>query len=112
QIQYTGGTVVHGFIGEAIDAEICKKLVKKIAYNYQIPYFTITPTFSICQSHGYLVGEQHVCPKCNKSTEVYSRIVGYYRPLQNWNNGKKIEFEKRNEYLIKEDELINEEILA
>lgn len=112
QIQYTGGTVVHGFIGEAIDAEICKKLVKKIAYNYQIPYFTITPTFSICQSHGYLVGEQHVCPKCNKSTEVYSRIVGYYRPLQNWNHGKKIEFENRNEYLIKEDELINEEILA
>lgn len=110
QIQYTGGTVIHGFIGEAIDTETCKNLVKKIAYNYQIPYFTITPTFSICQNHGYLTGEQHTCPKCNKPTEVYSRIVGYYRPLQNWNVGKKAEFDVRVPYVINEEELINEGI--
>lgn len=111
QIQYTGGTVLHGFIGEAINSEICKSLVKKIAYNYQIPYFTITPTFSICQNHGYLTGEQHICPKCQKPTEVYSRIVGYYRPIQNWNHGKKVEFTKRNEYVVRKDQIVNEVVV-
>lgn len=110
QIQYTGGTVLHGFIGESIDADICKSLVKKIAYNYQIPYFTITPTFSICQDHGYLNGEQYICPKCQKETEVYSRIVGYYRPLQNWNHGKKVEFSRRKEYVVKENKIANEKV--
>ncbi|MDO8640062.1 MAG: ribonucleoside triphosphate reductase [Nitrosarchaeum sp.] len=105
QVLYTGGTVFHSFIGEAIDAETCKKLVKTIAYNYHLPYFTITPTFSICQNHGYLSGEQYRCPKCESETEVYSRVVGYYRPTKNWNVGKKSEFADRLEYstLIKQD---------
>ena len=111
QIQYTGGTVLHGFIGSSIDPEICKSLVKKIAYNYQIPYFTITPTFSICQDHGYLKGEQYICPKCQKETEVYSRIVGYYRPLQNWNHGKKVEFSRRREYIVG-DKITNEKVVV
>lgn len=96
---YTGGTVFHGFIGESIDnPEVCKKLVQKIASNYKIPYFTITPTFSVCKTHGYLKGEQFTCPTCKEDTEVYSRIVGYYRPVQNWNQGKKAEFFNRVEY--------------
>ena len=86
---YTGGTVFHAFIGESIDdVEVCKKLVRKIAENYEIPYFTISPTFSICSNHGYIKGEHFSCPNCSEETEVYSRIVGYYRPVQNWNNGK------------------------
>ena len=93
---YTGGTVFHCFIGESIDdAETCKSLVKKIASNYEIPYFTISPTFSVCQRHGYLKGEQFSCPNCGEETEVYSRIVGYYRPVQNWNCGKKSEYRER-----------------
>lgn len=98
---YTGGTVFHAFIGESIDdPQICKKLVYSIAKNYEIPYFTITPTYSICEEHGYLKGEKYKCPICNKETELYSRIVGYYRPIQNWNAGKKSEFKDRTEYKI------------
>lgn len=97
---YTGGTVFHGFIGESIDdVNTCKALVKKIAENYEIPYFTITPTFSICQSHGYLSGEQFSCPNCGEETEVYTRIVGYYRPVKNWNKGKKSEYKDRETYM-------------
>lgn len=99
QSLYTGGTVFHAFLGESIDdIEICRNLVKRIAYNYNIPYFTFSPTFSICQTHGYLKGEQFICPKCEKQAEVYSRIVGYYRPVQNWNVGKKSEYTDRKEY--------------
>jgi ribonucleoside-triphosphate reductase len=98
---YTGGTVFHTFIGEAIeDIQTCKKLIKSIAENYEIPYFTITPTYSICNDHGYIKGETNNCPICNKETEIYSRIVGYYRPVQNWNAGKKTEFKERKEYKI------------
>jgi len=101
QIQYTGGTIFHTFIGERInDPETCKVLVKRIAENFRIPYFTITPTFSVCSDHGYIIGEFHKCPQCGKTTEVYSRIVGYYRPLQNWNIGKKEEFRQRKVYRV------------
>jgi ribonucleoside-triphosphate reductase (formate) len=99
QKMYTGGTVFHTFIGESIDdVETCKNLVKKIAFNYEIPYFTISPTFSICRSHGYLKGEHATCPTCGEETEIYSRIVGYYRPVHNWNQGKKAEYYNRRTY--------------
>jgi anaerobic ribonucleoside-triphosphate reductase len=98
---YTGGTVFHAFIGEAIDdAELCGKLVKKIAEKYEIPYFTLSPTFSVCGAHGYLKGEQPRCPHCNEETEVYSRIVGYYRPVKNWNEGKRSEFSERTAFTV------------
>lgn len=101
QSKYTGGTVLHIFVGEKIeDHNIVKKLVKKICENYSLPYFTITPTFSICPSHGYIAGEHHICPHCNTSTEVYSRIVGYFRPVSQWNVGKKEEFKLRKTYNI------------
>ena len=93
---YTGGTIFHAFLGEKMSSgEACKQLVKKIVYNTRLPYFSITPTFSICKEHGYLKGEQFKCPTCNKETEVYSRIVGYFRPVQNWNAGKREEFRFR-----------------
>jgi len=96
---YTGGTMFHTFLGERLtDGESCKQLVKKIAHNTKLPYFSITPTFSICKTHGYIKGEQFKCPECNSETEVYSRIVGYYRPIQNWNAGKQEEFKDRLEY--------------
>lgn len=96
---YTGGTVFHAFLGESIDdPRVCAKLVRKIAENYHVPYFTLSPTFSICQNHGYLRGEHFSCPNCSEETEVYSRIVGYYRPVQNWNSGKKSEFNHRKLY--------------
>ncbi len=97
---YTGGTIFHTFLGERVSSgESCKRLVKKIAYNTKLPYFTITPTFSICKSHGYIHGEKFNCPECGAETEVYSRIVGYYRPVQNWNAGKVEEFKDRLEYV-------------
>lgn len=100
---YTGGTVFHAYIGESIDDyTVCRKLVQEIATNYKIPYFTISPTFSICESHGYLKGEQYTCPDCGAETEVYARIVGYYRPVQNWNPGKKEEFSERSVYDLNE----------
>jgi ribonucleoside-triphosphate reductase (formate) len=98
---YTGGTVFHCFIGESIDdVETCKTLVRKLASTYEIPYFTITPTFSVCLRHGYLKGEQFSCPSCGEETEVYSRIVGYYRPVQNWNLGKKSEYRNRRMFVV------------
>ena len=75
-------------------------LVRKIAENYKLPYYTISPTYSICADHGYLVGEQYVCPICGKKAEVYSRITGYYRPVQNWNDGKREEFKERKTYIV------------
>jgi len=93
QTKYTGGTVFHAFLGEAVsDWEACRKLVKAIANTYHLPYFTISPTFSVCPNHGYLAGEHFTCPHCGAEAEVYSRIVGYYRSVRNWNRGKQEEF--------------------
>lgn len=104
QVKYTGGTVFHGFIGESIDdIAVVRDLVRKISYSYKIPYFTLSPTFSVCKSHGYLRGEQFECPSCNEKTEVYTRIVGYYRPVQNWNHGKKAEYYDRKTYAVTEE---------
>jgi ribonucleoside-triphosphate reductase len=100
QTKYTGGTVVHLFLGERIaDASAVPKLVRKICEKYRLPYFTLTPTFSVCQSHGYISGEHPKCPTCNASCEVYSRIVGYLRPVSQWNDGKQAEFGMRTEFL-------------
>ncbi|MBR9691447.1 ribonucleoside triphosphate reductase [Candidatus Woesearchaeota archaeon] len=96
---YTGGTIFHTFLGERMaDGKACKRLVKKIAYNTKLPYFSITPTFSICKTHGYLKGEQFKCPECGSECEVYTRIVGYFRPVQNWNKGKREEYNERVEF--------------
>ncbi len=90
---------MHCFLGERVaDVESTKKMVKKIANNFRLPYYTITPTFSICPSHGYVRGEYHNCPRCNAATEVYSRVVGYLRPVKQWNRGKKEEFFERKTY--------------
>jgi ribonucleoside-triphosphate reductase len=108
QKMYTGGTVFHGFLDTAIsDSSTCKNLVRKIAENFEVPYFTITPTYSICHNHGYISGEQFNCPSCNEVTEVYSRIVGYYRPVKSWNKGKKSEYKERKPYSISNKECIN-----
>jgi ribonucleoside-triphosphate reductase len=96
QAKYTGGTVMHIFLGEAVnDLTILKSLIRKIARNYRLPYFTLTPTFSICPTHGYLAGEQPTCTRCGRQTEVYSRIVGYLRPVRQWNDGKLAEYGNR-----------------
>jgi len=96
QCKYTGGTVLHVFIGEMIeDIEMVKKLIQKIVGNFHLPYFTLTPTFSVCPSHGYLKGEAPVCLRCGAETEVYSRVVGYLRPVKQWNDGKREEFGAR-----------------
>ena len=88
-------------MGERLnDWHAAAKLVKKIAYNYKLPYYTLSPTYSICPEHGYLNGEQYECPKCHQKTEVYSRITGYYRPVQNWNDGKLQEFKQRKLYAV------------
>ena len=101
QTKYTGGTTLHLFTGEKInDPQVVKKLVKKICTEYELPYFTITPTFSVCPDHGYIAGEHSVCPKCNQTTDVYSRTVGYIRPVQYWNKGKKEEFVNRKLYKV------------
>lgn len=101
QTRYTGGTVFHLFLGEEItDPESTKTLVRKIAENFRLPYFTLSPTFSVCPSHGYIPGEHYNCPKCGEETEVYSRVVGYLRPVQQWNNGKLTEFEKRKVFNV------------
>lgn len=101
QTKYTGGTVLHIFLGELItDIEAVKALVRKIANNYHLPYFTLTPTFSICPSHGYLTGKQHRCNRCQAETEVYSRVVGYLRPIKQWNEGKSAEFDDRKTYRV------------
>jgi ribonucleoside-triphosphate reductase len=101
QTKYTGGTVLHIFLGEQVeDIEITKDLIRKIANNFHLPYFTISPTFSICPSHGYLNGNKHKCDQCSQETEVYSRIVGYLRPVKQWNDGKQAEFTKRHTFKI------------
>ena len=100
---YTSGTVFHTFLGEKLpDWKAAAALVRKIAENYELPYYTLSPTYSICADHGYLAGEQAACPHCGRKTEVYSRITGYYRPVQNWNDGKSQEFRDRKTYHIGE----------
>jgi ribonucleoside-triphosphate reductase len=99
QIRYTGGTVLHCFLGERLaSVEATKALVKSVAANFRLPYYTLTPTFSICEQHGYLVGEQESCPKCGARCEVWSRSVGYLRPVDQWNPGKQAEFADRRPY--------------
>lgn len=100
QSNYTGGTVLHGFIGEKLTNEGVKKLVKKIAEQFKLPYFTITPTFSVCKSHGYIAGENYTCPTCNENCEVYSRVVGYLRPIVQWNEGKQAEWKDRKVFNV------------
>ncbi len=99
QTLYTSGTVFHAFLGERCpDWKSAQALVRKIAENYALPYYTLSPTYSVCQDHGYISGEVYECPTCGKKTEVYSRITGYYRPVQNWNDGKSQEFKQRKLY--------------
>ena len=99
QTLYTSGTVFHAFLGEKLpDWQAAAALVRKIAEHYKLPYYTLSPTYSVCAEHGYLTGEQHTCPICGKETEVYSRITGYYRPVKNWNDGKAQEFKDRKVY--------------
>ena len=106
QTRYTSGTVFHAFLGEKLpDWKAAAALVRKIAENYKLPYYTMSPTYSVCAEHGYLVGEQYTCPHCGKKTEVYSRITGYYRPVQNWNDGKSQEYKDRKVYDIENSHL-------
>lgn len=99
QVKYTGGTVFHTFIGERIaEPEAAKVLVRKICETYHMPYFTLTPTFSVCPDHGYIRGEVEACPECRTATEIYSRVVGYLRPVKQWNKGKQAEFGLRQTY--------------
>ncbi len=101
QTKYTSGTVFHAFLGEKLpDWKAAAALVRKIAENYSLPYYTLSPTYSVCRDHGYLPGEQFTCSKCGEPAEVYSRITGYYRPVQNWNAGKTQEFKERKEYVL------------
>jgi ribonucleoside-triphosphate reductase len=101
QAKYTGGTVLHIFLGEQVsDTDAIKALIRKIAANHKLPYFTLTPTFSICPSHGYLSGEQATCEKCDQKTEIYSRVVGYLRPVKQWNDGKQAEYKDRNTFTL------------
>ncbi|MCR4798243.1 MAG: ribonucleoside triphosphate reductase [Lachnospiraceae bacterium] len=102
QTLYTSGTVFHAFLGEKLPGwQSAAKLVRTIAENYRLPYYTMSPTYSICKEHGYLTGEQYTCPTCGEKTEVYSRITGYYRPVQNWNEGKVQEYKNRRIYDMK-----------
>jgi ribonucleoside-triphosphate reductase len=106
QTLYTSGTVFHAFLGEKLPSwEAAANLVRKIAENYKLPYYTMSPTYSVCKHHGYLTGEQFTCPYCGESAEVYSRITGYYRPVQNWNAGKTQEYKERKEYVIEHSHL-------
>ncbi len=99
QTLYTSGTVFHAFLGEKLpDWKAAASLVRKIAENYKLPYYTLSPTYSVCKDHGYIAGEHFTCPTCHKPAEVYSRITGYYRPVQNWNDGKTQEYKNRTVY--------------
>ena len=105
QTLYTSGTVFHAFLGEKLPTwKSAMSLVRKIAENYKLPYYTLSPTYSICKNHGYIIGEECRCPECHEETEVYSRITGYYRPVQNFNDGKAQEFKDRVEYIIDDNE--------
>ena len=106
QTLYTSGTVFHAFLGEKLpDWKAAANLVRKIAENYRLPYYTLSPTYSVCRNHGYIAGEVYTCPDCGEKTEVYSRITGYYRPVQNWNDGKTQEYKDRKVYNIEGSKL-------
>ncbi|MBQ8444108.1 MAG: ribonucleoside triphosphate reductase [Clostridia bacterium] len=110
QTLYTSGTVFHAFLGQKLENwEVTMNLVRKIAQNYRLPYYTISPTYSVCTTHGYINGEQYTCPECGKTTEVYSRITGYYRPVANWNDGKSQEFKERKVYDLGKSHLNRDE---
>lgn len=109
QTLYTSGTVFHAFLGEKLpDWQSTATLVRKIAENYKLPYYTMSPTYSVCKNHGYLAGEVAICPECGEHTEIYSRITGYYRPVQNWNDGKTQEFKDRKTYDLAHSHLTHE----
>ncbi len=111
QTLYTSGTVFHAFLGEKLpNWKAAATLVRKIAENYRLPYYTLSPTYSICTEHGYIPGEEYTCPHCGKTTEVYSRITGYYRPVQAWNDGKSQEFKERRTYNIERSTELHPEI--
>lgn len=111
QTLYTSGTVFHTFLGEKLpDWKSAAALVRKIAENYKLPYYTMSPTYSICKNHGYLSGEQYTCPICGEETEVYSRITGYYRPVKNWNDGKLQEFKERKVYDVEHSHVSKEAV--
>ena len=113
QTLYTSGTVFHAFLGQKLpDWRSAAALVKKIAENYKLPYYTLSPTYSVCPEHGYIEGEHFTCPKCGGNAEVYSRITGYYRPIQNWNDGKREEFEERKEYDIANSHLNGKKVVV
>ena len=113
QTRYTSGTVFHAFLGEKMpDWTSTASLVRKIAENYKLPYYTISPTYSVCKDHGYIAGEHFTCPECGGQTEVYSRITGYYRPVQNWNDGKAQEFKDRTVYNLGASHLKNERTVS
>ena len=113
QTRYTSGTVFHAFLGEKLpDWTSTASLVRKIAENYKLPYYTISPTYSVCKDHGYIPGEHFTCPECGGQTEVYSRITGYYRPVQNWNDGKAQEFKDRTVYNLGASHLKNERTVS
>ena len=109
QTRYTSGTVFHAFLGEKLpDWKAAAALVRKIAENYKLPYYTMSPTYSVCAEHGYLAGEHYICPHCGKEAEVYSRITGYYRPVKNWNDGKSQEFKDRRTYDVEHSVLTHD----
>ena len=109
QTLYTSGTVFHAFLGEKLpDWKAAATLIRKIAENYRLPYYTLSPTYSVCKNHGYITGEHYTCPECGEVTEVYSRITGYYRPVQNWNDGKSQEYKDRKVYDIANSKMVKE----
>ena len=106
QCKYTGGTVLHLYLGEQIrDIEVAKALIRKVFTNYKLPYISLTPTFSVCPEHGYITGEVFTCPECGGEAEVWSRVVGYLRPVQNFHRGKRQEYAERVKYVIKDEQL-------
>ena len=106
QSLYTGGTVLHLYLGEQVkDTETAKRLIKKVFTRYKLPYISLTPTFSVCNDHGYISGEHYTCPECGAPTEVWSRVVGYLRPVQNYNTGKKEEYAQRKKFVIEAEAL-------
>lgn len=107
QSLYTGGTVLHLYLGEAIDdPELCKRLLRRALTRFKLPYLSVTPTFSICHEHGYISGEHFQCPTCGTDAEVWSRVTGYLRPVQNYNDGKRAEYFARRKYVMPEPEVV------